>query len=130
MKFFYRIFDLLLKIFTLFIKSPPRIGLGPMSYWDGNPQFPNIIFEHPRCNTFKKYRSQDLAPIRFTNPNFNHRAMPHRASDSDPFSVYRRWRFCECNVRVTRYLYSRYHNDLSKGSQKLIIWGKDDIWKL
>ena len=36
-------------------------------------KFPNISFEHPRGSTFKKYRSQDLAPIWFTNPNFNHR---------------------------------------------------------
>ena len=30
-------------------------------------------FEEPMDSTFKKYRSQDLAPVRFTNPNFNHR---------------------------------------------------------
>ena len=36
-------------------------------------EFPNISFEHPRGSTFKKYWSQDLAPVRFTNTNFNHR---------------------------------------------------------
>ena len=36
-------------------------------------EFPSISFEHPRGNNFKKYRSQDLAPVRFTHPNFNHR---------------------------------------------------------
>ena len=38
-------------------------------------EFRNISFEHPRGSTFKKYRSQDLAPVRFTNPNFNHRVL-------------------------------------------------------
>ena len=37
--------------------------------------FPNISFEHPRGSAFKKYRSQNLAPVRFTNPNFNHREL-------------------------------------------------------
>ena len=36
-------------------------------------EFPNISFEQPKSGTFKKYNSQDLAPVRFTNPNFNHR---------------------------------------------------------
>ena len=36
-------------------------------------EFSNISFEHPMGDTFKKYRSKDLAPVQFTNPNFNHR---------------------------------------------------------
>ena len=37
-------------------------------------EFPNIRFEHPRGSAFRKYRSQTLAPVQFTNPNSNHRA--------------------------------------------------------
>ena len=36
-------------------------------------EFPNISFEHPRGSAFRKYRSQTLAPVQFTNPNSNHR---------------------------------------------------------
>ena len=36
-------------------------------------EFPNISFEYPSGSTFKKYRYQSLAPVRFTNPNVNHR---------------------------------------------------------
>ena len=39
-------------------------------------KFPNISFEHPMGSTFKKYRSQDLAPVRLTDPNFNRRVIP------------------------------------------------------
>ena len=38
-------------------------------------EFPNISFEHPRGSTFRKYRSRTLAPVQFTNPNSNHRAV-------------------------------------------------------
>ena len=36
-------------------------------------EFSNISFGHPKGSAFRKYRSQTLAPIQFTNPNSNHR---------------------------------------------------------
>ena len=38
-------------------------------------EFPNISFEHPRGSTFRKYRYRTLAPVQFTNLNFNHRVL-------------------------------------------------------
>ena len=45
-------------------------------------EFTNISFEHPKDSAFKKYRSQDLAPVRFTNPNFNYRVQQQRALEA------------------------------------------------
>ena len=58
------------------VKSLTRIGFASMSHWIAGME----IREFPVLNilggsTFKKYRSQDLAPVRFTNPNFIHRAV-------------------------------------------------------
>ena len=61
------------KIWLYLVKSPPKTSLCHMSHWDGNPQIPQFHFEHSRDSAFRKYRSLTLAPVRFTNPNSNHR---------------------------------------------------------
>ena len=53
---FYNFFDLLLKILTLLGKLPPRIGFGPVSHWDGNPQIGHTNRAH--ATSSKRGRSE------------------------------------------------------------------------
>ena len=72
---FIRFFDLVLQILTLFCKITSKNWLwsNVSRGWKSVNSLISVWTPQGRGGTFKNHKSQDLAPIRFTNPNFNHR---------------------------------------------------------